>query len=129
MRATCHLDPGSDLLWIDLAGPMGARSLLAMASRGLRAGIAQDRIVLDIRRLDIHFSGEDLRMAAQKFAEPAGPPTSCQVAVLVDSLVQFGTARQFQVFFGDLWSVELFRDVAGAYEWMHCPSPRTPARC
>ncbi|HWQ07571.1 MAG TPA: hypothetical protein VN436_00625, partial [Holophaga sp.] len=74
--------------------------------------------MLDIRRLDIHFSGEDLRAAAQRLTGPAGLPAPRKVAVLVDSLVQFGTARQFQAFFGDRWDVEIFRDPSDACTWM-----------
>ena len=76
------------------------------------------RILIDGRSSEIQFNGEDLRRLLNSILRPVTEAGSYRIAVLVTTAVQYGTARQFQVFFNELGVSEIFEDEAAALEWL-----------
>lgn len=78
----------------------------------------QRRTMLDVRGCQVGFTGSELALLLR--ATPTGAQTipGRMVAVLVDGQVQYGTARQFQVYFADFGTSEVFTSEAEALAWL-----------
>ena len=76
------------------------------------------RILVDGRSSTIQFTGNDLHDLLNAILKPVTETHSYRIAILVSSPVQFGTARQFQVFFNELGVSEIFEDETTALAWL-----------
>ena len=118
---TYRLDPDSGLLFVVCQGPATAEGIVETVARWSGEGIFDDHpyIVVDARQMDVQFTGEDLRTRIRAVLDPMMPKGRPRIGVLVDTLVQFGTARQCQAFFGDHGDIGIFRDMVAACDWVN----------
>lgn len=93
--------------------------------RGLVADpevLACDKVLVDVRDVVPGFSGEEVRKLVVAILEAPLKERSFKIAVLVSKPVQYGVARQFQVYSSLLSESEVFRDEAEALAWLTRPA-------
>ena len=76
------------------------------------------RSLADVRGVNLLMSGWELEASFKKEAEPSLRTSVWTVAILVDSEVQFGVARQFEIFGEGFIRSAIFEDEAMALEWL-----------
>jgi hypothetical protein len=116
---TYEVDAAAGLIREHWAGAVTAEDLAAHWTTLLDDSrvMACLRDVADLRRCQIRFSGEDLRRLTLTLLEPGLRGHRLKVAVLVEHPLQFGVARQHQVFSEAILDVQVFTDADAARAW------------
>ena len=79
------------------------------------------RTLADIRSCKARFNGPELERLVGSTLGSALPTPGCRTAVLVETPAEYGTARQFQVFFHGIGESRIFTDEADALAWLSSP--------
>lgn len=126
---TYRLGPDADSVLIVCDGPMTAAALVESVTRWGMDGFFDEHpyILVDTRRMDVAFTGEELRTGIQATVRSVVLHHRLRIGIVVDTLVQFGSARQFQVYFSEYGDIGIFRDPATACRWVN--SFKVPALC
>ena len=74
--------------------------------------------LVDGRTCRVQFTGAELERAVDSLLRQGLERRGRRIALLASGPVQFGTARQFQAFFGELGEAEVFTDEAEALAWL-----------
>lgn len=100
----------------DVTGEEYRAHLIAMLQDpdALRAG----RSLTDLRQANVLASGAELNAIGSAEAVPRLAGRPWRNAVLVSSTVNYGVARQYQIFSGSEGSDDVFRDYDAALAWL-----------
>ena len=120
MGIAVRVDRNTDLLVETLRGQVGARALLEMLA--VKRKLLEDKkhfgCLTDFRSCVFALSYAQIRRLAEESAKLHDGP----VALVVDSDLNFGLARQFQAHresFAGRGTVQVFRDIDDARRWIH----------
>lgn len=78
----------------------------------------QRRALVDLSRCQVQFAGDEMHRLMRSLVKPHFSDRNYRVAILTSDLVQYGTARQFQVIFSDIGECAIFEEEAAALEWL-----------
>ncbi|HWQ10751.1 MAG TPA: hypothetical protein VN436_16635 [Holophaga sp.] len=129
MGMTYRQGPDVDSVLIVCEGPTTAGVLVESMARWSKDGLFDDHpyILVDARNMEVAFTGEELRAGIQAVLRPIVFRHRLRIGIVVETLVQFGSARQFQVFFSGFGDIGVFQDPASACRWVN--SFKVPALC
>ena len=77
------------------------------------------RTIVDLRQAVILFNGSEMDNLIQSIVLPALKGKDWKTAIVVDSPLQFGISRQYQVFAGHYSKDSIFRSMEEARSWLH----------
>ena len=120
MGITHRYDPAEGLVRACWDGPITAGDVREYWTARVAELEAQPgrRALVDMRTCEVRFTGGEMRELVRTILRPHFANRGHRVAILVRDPVQFGTSRQFQVFFELLGESEIFQDEAEALAWL-----------
>jgi hypothetical protein len=120
MGITHRYDPAEGLVRACWDGPITAGDVREYWTARVAELEAQPGrcALVDMRTCEVRFTGSEMRELVRTILRPHFANRGHRVAILVRDPVQFGTSRQFQVFFELLGESEIFQDEAAALAWL-----------
>jgi hypothetical protein len=120
MGLTYEVDTSAGIVFVYWSGPVTIRdisdhwALMLNDNDALLCG----KCFVDVRKSDPRFTGEELRQLVKTVLEPALQGGGWKSAILVEKPVQYGVARQYQVFTETFSEDAIFTDEVAAHEWI-----------